>query len=323
MAPSVTALAPPVACPPEPEGDRPRCTLATGQPVATVALSPDGGMLVAAVVGVGVSVWRLPGGTGDRIDPGPPIAVPRGEHGPLEAVRAIAWRPDGREIALALEGRVLRYALPEGRLVHTLSVPNGFVREVAWWPDGSRIVVSVFDDPAAHVLDAGTGRTVARYAVEREATAIAVEPGAETVVVGSVTGTVTRFGTRDGARLDAFSPASHAVASLARLDDLLVVLGRDGVLRTIGAGDGRPRASVVVGATPARLAVGPNGRVAVGLPSSHAVVIDARAGEILRTLAGAGSPILAIAWHGDTLVTGDAAGHVAVWNLDSARRQEP
>jgi cytochrome c len=304
-------------CTADARSGRPRCTVAMRHPVAALAISPDGTMLGVAVLGAGLTVWRLSEGTlADGIAPAPSTTVQRDEEQRPQIMGAVTWRPDGREIALGLEDRVLRYALPEGRLVRVLPGPGAVIRDVVWWPDGSRLVVTAFDDPAAHVLDADTGRAVARYDVEQEASAIAVESGAETVVVGSVTGTLTRFRTSDGARLDSFSPSSHQVLSLARIDDLLVVLGTDGIIRTLDARDGRLRTSVVVGSTPARIAGGSGGRIAVGLPSSHAVVIDARAGEILRTLTGFGAPILATAWHDRTLVTGDAAGRVMVWDVE-------
>ena len=286
-------------------------------PVAALSISPDGTMLGVAVPGIGLTVWGLSDRTvADGNEAAPSTTVPHDEDQRPEIMDAIAWRPDGHEIALGFEDRVVRYAIPEGRLVRVLSGPGTVIRDVAWWPDGSRLVVAAFDDPAAHVLDAATGHELAQYRVEREASAIAVEPGGETVVVGSVTGTLARFRTGDGARVDSFSPASHQVLSIVRIDDLLVVLGTDGIVRTLDARDGRLRASVVVGSTPVRLAGGPGGRIAVGLPSSHVVLIDARAGEILRTLTGFGAPILATAWNDRTLVTGDAAGRVMVWDME-------
>ncbi len=304
-------------CAPDTKTNRPRCTLAMHHPVAAIAISPDGTMLGVAVPGAGLTVWRFAEGTlAEGTPPTSSATVPRDEAHRPEIMGAIAWRPDGHEIALGLEDRVVRYALPEGRLVRVLSGPGNVIRDVAWWPDGSRLIVTAFGDAAAHVLDADTGRAVARYGVEREASAIAVESGAETVVVGSETGALARFRMSDGARLDSFSPASHGVVSVVRIDDLLAVLGTDGMIRILGAGDGQLRTSVAIGFTSARLAGGPGGRVAVGLPSSHAVVIDARAGEILRTLTGFGAQILAIAWHDRMLVTGDAAGRVMVWDIE-------
>ena len=301
-------------CTVEARSNRPRCNLALHYPVAAVAISPDGTMLGVAVPGVGLGVWRLSDPT--VADPKSPTDLPHEPDRRAEIMGAIAWRPDGREIALGLEDRIVRYSLPEGRLVRVLSGPGNVIRDMAWSPDGSRLVVIAFDDPAAHVLDADTGRAVARYAVEGEASAIAVEGGGETVLVGSAMGTLVRFRTSDGVRLTSFSPSSYEVVSVARVDDVLVVLATDDLLRILDAGDGRLRTSVAIGFTPARLALGPDARVAVGLPSSHAVVIDARTGEILRTLPGFGSQILAVAWHGQTLVTGDAIGRVAVWDIE-------
>jgi len=56
--------------------------------------------------------------------------------------------------------------------------------------------------------------------------------------------------------------------------------------------------------------------VAVGLPGGHTVVVDPATGSIVRRLDGPGAQILAVAWQDDTIVTGDADGRVAIWNVE-------
>ena len=293
-----------------------RCAIRLGQPVTALAVSPDGGTLVVAAAGGAVTVWRLPEGSlVGGIDPAPPIGLPRGEAPHAETVSRIAWRPDGGEMALVLEGRLLRYALPSGRLVRVLGDPGRLVREVAWWPDGTRIVTAARADPEAHVVDVDTGRITVRYEVKLEGSAILVEPAAETVLVGSEAGTITRFRAKDAKRLDVFAASSAAVVSLARSGDRLLVLTATGSLRTLDAGDGAPIAILAVGATTARFAVDERGRVAVGLPSGRVVVTNTARDAIVRTLDTSAAAIVAVAWAGSTLVTGDAAGRVALWPL--------
>ena len=86
-------------------------------------------------------------------------------------------------------------------------------------------------------------------------------------------------------------------------------------MRALDAERGRWRKATVVGFTPARFAVGPGGNVAVGLPSGSVALIDPVAGTTLRTLEGPATAIRAVAWHDRTLVTGDAAGRVAIWDV--------
>lgn len=304
-------------CTPANGDGAPRCTVAMSEAVSALALSPDGATLVVAVVGGAVSVWNAAEGTlVGGIDPAPPVMLPRGENPHAEIVSSIAWRPDGREIALVLEGTVLRYELPSGRLVRTLSGPGRLVRDVAWWPDGSRLVATALRDPEAHVLDADTGRDVTQYEVKLEGAGIALEPGGETVLVGSEAGTITRFRARDGKRLDGFAAGNRAVTSLARIGDVIVTLGMDGVVRTLDAHDGSPRASVAVGPTPARFALGPGDRIAIGLTSGATAIVDPRTATVARTLAGADDQILAVAWQGHTVATGDESGRVALWDVD-------
>jgi WD40 repeat protein len=304
-------------CVPRPGGEGPRCTLAMSHAVSAIAVSPDGTTLVVAVAGGAVSVWRLPDGTlVGGVDPAPPVALPPGEEPRPEIVSRIAWRPDGRDLALVLEGRVLRYTLPSGQLLRTLSDPMLSVRDVAWWPDGSRVVVTAVHDPQAHALDVESGRDLAQFEIKLEGAAIAIEPGGETLLVGSEAGTITRFRARDGKVLDTFAAGNRAILSIVRAGDTLVALGKDGVVRTLDARDGTQRASVAVGTTPTRFASGPDGRVAVGLEGGRTTIVDPRAGTVVRTLQSGDERITAVEWHDHTVVTGDEAGRVAVWDVE-------
>jgi DNA-binding beta-propeller fold protein YncE len=294
----------------------PRCTIAFGQAISALAISPDGATLVVAAVGAGVSVWRLSAGTlVGGVDPAPPVAVPAGEPPHPEVASDVVWRPDGREVAVVVENRVLRYAMPDGRLARALPGPGGLLRSAAWWPDGSRLLVTAFHDDAAHAIDAESGAAGARYAIGAEGAAAIVEPGGATVLVGSDIGTLVRFRASDGARLATFAAGNDAVVSVARADDAILSLTMEGIVRALDADRGRWRTATTVGFTPARFAVGPSERVAVGLPSGEVTIVDTAAGTRVRTLAGAGLQILAVAWHERTLVTGDAGGRVAVWDV--------
>jgi WD40 repeat protein len=304
------------ACTPATARDGPRCTLAFSQPVTALALAPDGARLAIAAVGSGVTLWRLPDATLDgALAPAPPVAMPPGEQPHAEIVSALLWRPDGAELAAVHEGRLLLYAVPVGHLDRVVSGPGDVVRDASWWPDGSRLVVTAFHDPAAHVVDAASGAALARYDVGSEAAAVLVEPGAASMLVGSEAGTVARFRTGDAQPVATFAPSSRAVVSLARAGSAVLVLTMDGAVQALDADDGRPRTTVLVGFTPTRFAVGPQDFVAVGLPSGRVAVVDTVRGTVVRTLDGPAAQILAVAWSGRTLVTGDATGRVALWDV--------
>src|SRR6185503_15951106 len=105
-------------CTADARSNRPRCTAAMRNPVAALSISPDGTMLGVAVPGIGLTVWGLSDRTvADGNEAAPSTTVPHDEDQRPEIMDAIAWRPDGHEIALGFEDRVVRYAIPEGRLV--------------------------------------------------------------------------------------------------------------------------------------------------------------------------------------------------------------
>jgi len=306
------------ACVPlEPTGaSQPRCLITFSQPVSALAASSDGTTLLVAVAGAGVSVWRLPEGTlTGALDPAPPITVPPGETPHPEIVSRIVWRPDGTEALVVLEGRLLRYALPGGKLVRVLSGANDVVRDAAWWPGGRRIVVTAFHDVAAHVIDADDGHEVTRYHATAEASAVAIDATGTHVAVGDESGAITLFDARQGAGEPPWHPSTRAVTSLGFERTGLVALTTDGFVRSLDPADGRTLAALEVGYTPARLAAGPNGAVAVGLPSGRVVLVDPARGAVLRTLDWSRAQIHALAWAGAQVTTGDAAGRVALWNI--------
>lgn len=302
------------ACTPAAAG--PRCTIAFDEPITALAISPDGTTLVVATVGADPSVWRLPEGTlVGGVEPAPPAALPIGEEARAGVVSNLAWRPDGGEIAVVLEGRVLRHPMPARRPVRALPGPGGLVQSVAWWPDGSRVLVTTAGAAIVEAIDAASGAVVGRYHAATDALTALVEGTGETVLVGSKAGTIARF-RADGVHVATLAAGNAAVVSFARVDDTIVALTTEGIVRALDAERGRWSKATPVGFTPARFAVGPDGLVAVPLPNGSVVLVDPIAGTTVRTLAGPATPIRAVAWHGRTLVTGAADGRVAIWDVE-------
>ncbi|MGH7790608.1 MAG: WD40 repeat domain-containing protein, partial [Candidatus Binatia bacterium] len=172
----------------------PRCTLRFARGIAALGSSVDATALLVAVVDHGVSAWRLPAGEFTRgFAPPPPVAVPVAEAPHPEAPNAVVVRPDGREAVVAMENRLIRYAMDSGQVVRAYDGPGGIVRAVAWSPDGARLLVSTFYHPQAVVLDAADGRVLRRLAVEREGAAVAFAADGRRAAVGSENGTIALF----------------------------------------------------------------------------------------------------------------------------------
>jgi hypothetical protein len=290
-----------------------RCAIAFGATVTALAVSPDGATLLVGVAGAGVSAWRLPDGElAGGLEPAPPIAVPAGEQPHPEVAARIAWRPGAAEALVVYEGRLLLYALPDGRLVRVLPGPGGLVRDVAWLANGRAVVVVAFSDVAAHLLDAEDGHEIARYPLAGEPSAVAVM--GEHVVVGAEDGTIAVFATGDGVE-QTLRPTTRAVQSLAVTDEALLALAQDGIVRGFSNPEMATLGAVEVGFTPTPLAADPHGTTAVGLPGGRVAILDFDRGVVARTLVAGEAQILAVARPPGTVVAGDAAGRVTLWDV--------
>jgi WD40 repeat protein len=93
---------------------------------------------------------------------------------PLYVLR-LAFRPDGRELAAALDGAVQVWDPATGRAVRTLPLGDGFrPTSIAFRPDGRRLVLTGSwqrpdDSGDVLILDADTGRLVGTLATDRQA----------------------------------------------------------------------------------------------------------------------------------------------------------
>lgn len=295
----------------------PRCTLAFSAPVTAVAATPDGALALVAVVGVGVSAWRLPAGElAAGLRPPPPIAAPPSEPLHPEAVNALAVSGGGADAVLAVEGQLLRYAIAGGQLIGSFAVP-GMVRAVAWSPDGTELLVAAFYDHSAHLINAENGTEIRRLAIGREGAAVAFTPDGRRAAVGTDMGPIVLFDLSTGARLGELNGALGAVQALAFVGERLVSAGDDGVLRVWAARSGARLHESTPGRLLARLAVAPGGALvaSAGLDGAVRLYDVSRDFAVVETLQWHTAEVLGLAWAGRSLISGDLEGQVAVWDL--------
>jgi Cu/Ag efflux protein CusF len=297
---------------------RPRCILHFGKMVTAVAVTPDGSTALVAVAGAGVSAWRLPAGEfllGLAAAPAvtlPPNAAPHADE-----ASAMAVSPDGREVVVAFEGRLPVFSVSDGRFLRELPSYRGVVRSFAWSPDGTDLLVSVLYDFAAHLIRAADGRESRRLEVEREAASVAISPDGRLAAVASEVGPITLFDLRSG------KPTTVLSASQTRTRDLLFAAG--GILASGADGlrlwdtDAGTLKAHVPGPVVARLAFRP-GLIAAANMDRTVRLHDPETGAMVETLQWHRAPIWGVAWGAaSTLISADADGNVALWDISAAR----
>src|SRR5437763_1678954 len=159
---------------PDANGRQPRCVLAFPLSVTTAVATPDGALLLVAAVNAGVTAWRMPAGElAFAFAAPPPRVVPADEPPHGDAASAMAVDRAGREAIVGLGNVLLRYEVATGRLIGQLPAPGNLVRGVAYTPDGGRVLVSVFSDPAAHLIESLGGHRAGIYGLGWAGTVLA------------------------------------------------------------------------------------------------------------------------------------------------------
>jgi DNA-binding beta-propeller fold protein YncE len=268
-------------------------------------------------VGGGVSTWAAPA-VQFRLGfaPSPAVPVPVDAQPHPEAATALAVSPDGNEAVVSNENRLGVYALASGRLLRELPSLAGMVRELAWSPDGTRILVSVFYDSAAHLLQAEDGHELGRFPVEREAAAVAFAPDGTRAAIGSETGPIVLVDVANVKVIATIGNTGRPVQALAFAGERLVSAGGDGAVVVWDVANGRAMTRAEVGSALSRIAVAPGGRVVASAGFDRVVRLhDVDTGALLETLSWHRAAVWGLAWLGPVLFSGDGEGEVAAWDL--------
>ncbi len=154
-------------------------------PVA-LDLSPDGRLLASAVDALaGLVVWDAATGRVVarplNLDPGP----------------ALAFRPDGRAVAVGTGATIEVRAIPSGRLLQRLPDQGAEVTAVAYSVSGTRLVTASTDG-TLRVWDAERGRLLAVAQAPGAITAVGVDDPPVTIVTGTESGEVTVWRLTEG-----------------------------------------------------------------------------------------------------------------------------
>jgi anaphase-promoting complex subunit 4 len=293
----------------------PRCVVDFPRMVRVLAVARDPTTLLVAVFGHGVTLWRLPDAqaTG-ALDP-----APGGDAHPehVHPVDALAVRPDGREVAVAVERAILRYGLPGGTIVRELPRDHHLVRALAYAPGGRRLLVSTLVDGTAELLDADAGTEIARFRVDRPLSAATFAADGDRIVLASETGPIT-VRTAGGNADERVLPAATPARALAVAGDRLVTGADDGAVVIWDLRTGRAVAETRSGPGILVFAMQADGRVvAAGRQDGTVTLHDLDSGAVVGRLAAHSAAVQALAWVGNELASGDARGRLALWDLSA------
>jgi hypothetical protein len=234
------------------EGPSPRCVVPFGRSATAVATSPDGALLLIALMDVDPTVWRLPALTYVRHLAAPPEEPSADAHGGHEeAPAAFAIAADGTTAIAAVGDRLVRYDLASGRVLATIPGPEGLgmIDDVVASKDGRRLLVANAGDGKARLLDAANGKVLRVLPVEGRVVELAFDDAGRTAAVGTEVGTIGIVDLANpAAKARQLSPTTQEITGLRFLGSTLVTAARDGHVRLFDATTGKRLGDAAVGA---------------------------------------------------------------------------
>jgi WD40 repeat protein len=221
---------------------------------------------------------------------------------PRGVVHAVAYRPDGRQVALAGEDGMVRVLdTASGALVRLLVAHGGPVRGLDWSPNG-RFLASAGEDGVVCLWGAEAGRLLRRLRDNHGAVhAVCWSPDGETLATGGEDGQVRFRRAADGKLLEGGVKHGGAVLALAWSPDgrLVASAGWEKWVRVWDVGSCQPLPPLDAHRPPSpvsALAWSPNSRtLATAGPDQQIRLWLAAEGKNERTIA-AGASVTALAW---------------------------
>ncbi len=298
---------------------KPWCSMDFGRAIAALALSAGGHYVGVGSVDLPVSTWSLPDGKRRaQFKPAPDVPPAPGHHEHADAPNAlVAVPPDGAEAVVVLENRFLRYESGSGRLLGELSAADGLVLDAQRPSEKGPMVaqisyrkdlVQIADDDSAPRRFAAMDAMIVAFAVSSDGARVAVADDAG----------VVRVFDSAGLQLAEMSTRLARISSLAFAGDYLAGTSKDGFVRAWHATSG--------GQVGERGMLPPQLRV-VADPSGRRLVVGGAKGALRLFTVPALRPglqmdyhkaaITGLAWSGESIVSGDESGVLAVWRFSA------
>lgn len=245
--------------------------------------------------------------------------------GHKDAVRGVAWSPDGRSIATASRDGTSRvWDATTGMVTHVLRGHTGMVEAIAWSPD-STMVATASRDTTIRVWDAATAAPITVLSCGDYARGVAWSPDGTRVAGTSRNHLVHLWETNSWTKHATLTGHSGDVWGVHwALDSIrLATASHDRTVIVWDAATGQPAVTLhghldLVEA----VAFSPNGHwIATGSADHTVRIWDAHSGSQHRSIGGHHDAIWSLAWtpDGEQIVFATGDGTVRVWDVTRLR----
>jgi len=268
------------------------------------------GVLAAAVAGGGI--WRM--------HTPPPLPYLAHYQGHADAVRSVAWSPDGRRIASGSNDHTVQvWDAARGGHILTYQGQGADVTAVAWSPDGRRIA-SGGADGTGQVWDATTGEHhVLTYRIHADAvTAVAWSPDGGRIASAYMDHWVQVWDATTGGHILTYPAATATAVAWSPDGGRIAIAGWDQLVMVWDATTGEHVLTYPGhAATVTAVVWSPDGgRIASGSVDKTVQVWNAASGQQVLTYRGHTNEVTAVAWSpdGGRIASGSVDKTVQVWN---------
>jgi WD40 repeat protein len=236
-------------------------------------------------------------------------------------IRAVAYRPDGEQIASASADGTIKLWQPDGTLLTTLPGHDRRVNAIAFSPEGDRLF-SGGGDNSLKVWDATTGNELQHWEDGAEILSLAVSPQGDLLASGDIEGQI-KLWRRDGTLIRTFSGHGAMVRSLAFDPEgqVLISASADSTLKLwrTGANDaGLIQTLTGHTATVTDVVFSPDGSRFASSSTDQTIRLWSRDGDSLTTLSGHRAAVATVRFSpdGQMLVSSSDDHDVRFWRMN-------